>query len=296
MLASSRPPAFRLLHLSDPHFGAERLEVVEALLRLAAAQSPDLCVVSGDLTQRARPAQFRRAAAFFERLRSVTGNAPQLLVPGNHDVPLINLWARWRSPYQLYCDSFGAAPESRFEGEDVVVFGVNTSTPRRRVDGEVTVAQKDAIAAALTALDDTRLKVVVVHQPVAVPAHSQRQRLLHGGQEAALAWGRAGADLILGGHIHLPYALPLQESLEGLSRPLWLVHAGTAVSDRLRMGAPNSVNELLFETAARRLRLRRWDFSETRRAFLRQSDRYLPLSDVYPGGWTNRLTSAPQTS
>ncbi|MEM1230645.1 MAG: metallophosphoesterase family protein [Pseudomonadota bacterium] len=296
MLASSRPPAFRLLHLSDPHFGAERPEVVEALLRLAAAQSPDLCVVSGDLTQRARPAQFRRAAAFFERLRSVTDDAPQLLVPGNHDVPLINLWARWRSPYQLYCDSFAAPPEGRFESDDVVVFGVNTSTPRRRVDGEVTVTQREAIAAALTALDDARLKVVVVHQPVAVPAHSQRQRLLHGGREAALAWGRAGADLVLGGHIHLPYALPLQASLEGLPRPLWLVHAGTAVSDRLRMGAPNSVNELLFETATRRLRLRRWDFSETRSAFLRRSDRFLALAGAYPGEWTNRLTSAPQTS
>ncbi len=45
----------------------------------------------------------------------------------------------------------------------------------------------------------------------------------------------AGADLVMGGHIHLPYLLPLQ----GLARPMWAVQAGAAISSRVRAGVPN---------------------------------------------------------
>jgi hypothetical protein len=55
-------------------------------------------------------------------------------------------------------------------------------------------------------------------------------------------WAQAGADLVLGGHIHLPFVRPLHEAFPGCSRALWAVQAGTAVSSRLRRGAPNSVN------------------------------------------------------
>ena len=72
----------RILHFSDTHFGTERKPVVEAALDLAAAQAPDLVVLSGDITQRARRRQFAAARAFIERL-----SLPVLAVPGNHDIP-----------------------------------------------------------------------------------------------------------------------------------------------------------------------------------------------------------------
>ena len=53
-----------VLHVSDPHFGTEVPEVVEALARLAGQLRPDLVVLSGDITQRARAAQFQAARAF----------------------------------------------------------------------------------------------------------------------------------------------------------------------------------------------------------------------------------------
>jgi hypothetical protein len=91
-----------LLQISDPHFGTEQAEVVEALVMLARQQRPDLLVLSGDITQRARPAQFRAARAFTDRL-----GAPVLAVPGNHDMPLFDLWARLRRPYGRYIAAFG---------------------------------------------------------------------------------------------------------------------------------------------------------------------------------------------
>ena len=90
-----------LLQISDPHFGTERSTVVHALAELARQQRPDLVVLSGDITQRARPAQFRAARAFTDRL-----GVPMLAVPGNHDIPLFDLWTRLRRPYARYAAAF----------------------------------------------------------------------------------------------------------------------------------------------------------------------------------------------
>lgn len=92
-----------LLHISDPHFGTEQLAVVHALVALARQQQPDLLVLSGDITQRACPAQFRAARAFVDRL-----GVPVLVVAGNHDIPLFDLWARLRHPYARHLAAFGS--------------------------------------------------------------------------------------------------------------------------------------------------------------------------------------------
>ena len=50
---------------------------------------------------------------------------------------------------------------------------------------------------------------MVTHQPVHVPRAEERHNLLRNHRAAIRSWSAAGADLILGGHIHLPYVLPL---------------------------------------------------------------------------------------
>ena len=111
-----------LLHLSDTHFGTERPQVIEAVVALAARERPDLAVLSGDITQRARPGQFRAAKAFVERL-----DVPVLAVPGNHDIALVDLWARAVRPYARYARAFGADLEPVHASEDLLVVGVNTT-------------------------------------------------------------------------------------------------------------------------------------------------------------------------
>lgn len=243
---------------------------MQALRALHAELAPRLVIVSGDLTQRARPAQFDAAQAFLAALQATA----TLVIPGNHDVPIYNLLARLSSPYGRYRGAFGDLLEPVYQDQEVLVIGVNTSTPRRRVDGEVNAGQVAAVAQRLDQATPEQLRIVVVHQPVAVPAGSERQRLLHGAAEAVPAWVNAGADLVLGGHIHLPYVEPLQQHFEGLQRAAWVVHAGTAVSDRLRMDAPNSVNELRIQRAAGRpaVSVVRWDFSEAEQRFVVQGE------------------------
>lgn len=263
-----------LLHLSDTHFGTERAQVIEALLALAARERPEVAVLSGDITQRARPAQFRAAKAFVERL-----GAPVLAVPGNHDIALFDLWARAARPYARYASAFGADLEPVHASRDLLVVGVNTTRAWRHKEGEVSPLQIDRVAALLRKARPQQLRVVVVHHPAAVHRDQDRRHLLSGHHAALRAWSAAGADLVLGGHIHLPYTL----ALAGLARRLWVVQAGTAVSARTRPGFPNSVNIVRWDGASATRSagppgedagrgdcvIERWDYAPDARAFVR---------------------------
>lgn len=224
-----------LLQISDTHFGTEQPLVVEALVALAMQLRPDRIVLSGDITQRARPDQFLAAKAFVERLGS-----PVLAIPGNHDIALFDLWARLTRPYAGYAALFGVDLEPVHTSPDLLLVGVNTTRPWRHKNGEVSMAQIDRVAKLLHVANRSQLRVVVVHQPVAVIRAEDRANLLRGHEAATRAWSAAGADVVMGGHIHLPYTV----ALHGLARRTWVVQAGTAVSSRTRSGVPNSVNVL----------------------------------------------------
>lgn len=259
-----------LLQISDTHFGTEQGAVVEALCTLAHEQRPDVVVLSGDITQRARPAQFRAARSFVDRLE-----APVLAVPGNHDIPLFDLWARLRSPYGRYSAAFGTDLEPVHRSPELLVVCVNTTRPRRHQDGEVSALQIDRVARLVAHADPAQLRVVVVHQPVAVTRGEDEPNRLRGHAAALQRWAEAGADLVMGGHIHLPYVMLLQ----GLARPLWVVQAGTAVSSRVRDGMPNSVNLLRWgaDAAPGYCRIEQWDYRDDDRAF-----RLAKASEVRP--------------
>jgi 3',5'-cyclic AMP phosphodiesterase CpdA len=250
-----------LLQISDPHFGTEQVHVVEALAALARAQRPDLVVLSGDITQRARPLQFEAARAFTDRL-----GVPVLAVPGNHDIPLFDLWARLRRPYAGYIAAFGETLEPLHTAPDLMVVGVNTTRAWRHKHGEVSSAQIDRVAALVASASPAQLRVVVVHQPAAVTLVQDMPNRVRGFAAALRRWSEAGADLVMGGHIHLPYVLELQ----GLARPMWVVQAGTAVSARVRHGVPNSVNVVRTGTDASqgRCQVEQWDFAMADSAFV----------------------------
>jgi 3',5'-cyclic AMP phosphodiesterase CpdA len=227
-----------LLQISDTHFGTEQPPVVDALLRLANEIAPSVVVLSGDLTQRARSAQFRAAREFCNQLPP----APQLVLPGNHDIPLFNLLARAIAPYGNYQRAFGEDFEPQLENDAFFVVGINTTRVYRRVDGEISAGQIERVSQRLRASKPERIRIVVTHQPVHVIKEKDEKNVVHGHEPAVRAWAAAGADIIMGGHIHLPYVRPLSERFADLPRRVWAVQAGTAVSHRVRHSAPNSVN------------------------------------------------------
>jgi hypothetical protein len=171
-----------LLQISDTHFGTERATVVDALTALARQQRPDLVVLSGDITQRARPAQFRAARAFTDRL-----GAPVLAVPGNHDIPLFDLWARLRSPYGRYSAAFGTDLEPGAPLSELLVVCVNTTRPWRHKDGEVSALQIDRVARRCGAC-----RPCAAARGRGAPAH-RRHACRGRAQPSARACGRAAA-------------------------------------------------------------------------------------------------------
>ena len=250
-----------LLQISDPHFGTEQPPVVDALLALAHAQQPSLVVLSGDITQRARRAQFDAARRFVERLPP----ASLLAIPGNHDIPLFNVAARVLRPYAGFRRVFGNDLEPVHSSASLLVIGVNTTRAWRHIDGEVSAAQIETVAARLRAATASQLRIVVSHQPLQVPSARDAHNLLHGCGPALRRWSAAGADIVMGGHIHLPYVLPLRGRVEGVERDVWCVQAGTSVSSRIRREAPNSVNLLRQDPDRRRCTVERWDYDASGR-------------------------------
>ena len=251
-----------LLQISDTHFGTEQPLVVDALTALARQQRPDLLVLSGDITQRARPAQFRAARALTDRL-----GLPLLAVPGNHDIPLFDLWTRLRRPYARHIEAFGDDLEPVHSSPDLMVVCVNTTRAWRHKHGEISALQVDRVARILQRAHAAQLRVVVVHQPAAVMRPQDLENRLRGHAAALPRLAAAGADVVMGGHIHLPYVM----ALEGLARPMWVVQAGTAVSSRVRAGVPNSVNLLRWAGADAPpgcCLVEQWDYSAAEQAFV----------------------------
>lgn len=266
-----------LLQISDPHFGTEQPRVVQALAQLARKHAPGLVVLSGDITQRATRVQFGAARSFVERLA-----APAVLtIPGNHDIPLFALGTRLFNPYGRYREAFGSALEPVFESTDCLAIAVNTTRWYRHEDGEVSDAQVGRVAQRLSQATSRQLRVVVVHQPLAVTKPQDQSNRLHGRDAAVARWAAAGADLVLGGHIHLPFVLPLHESFVDCPRALWAVQAGTALSTRVRSGAPNSVNLVRYDPRAvsRDCVVERWDCDAGADRFERVAAHTLPLAD-----------------
>ncbi len=261
-----------LLHISDTHFGTEQAPVAEALVALAAQLSPDLLVLSGDITQRARTAQFAAARRFLDRLA-----LPFVSIPGNHDLTLLNPFRRLLAPYTGYRRTFGDVMEPVHESAGLLVQCVKTTRWWRHIEGEVSAAQIERVAARLRSARPEQLRVVVVHQPLHVEGQAEARHLLRGADAALARWAEAGADVVLGGHIHLPYVDELTPAGAHGAR-LIVAQAGTALSSRLRRGVPNSVNVIRHETSdATRCTIERWDFVTERGEFQRVNTRTFGL-------------------
>jgi 3',5'-cyclic AMP phosphodiesterase CpdA len=263
-----------VIQISDPHFGTEVGPVVKALTELVHSLAPALLIVSGDITQRARRAQFSAAQQFVAQLRA----EHVLVVPGNHDIPLFNLAARFLHPYGNFARAFGQELEPEFESEWLMVLGVKTTRTTRHKDGEVSPEQIERVARRLRAARPEQLRIVVTHQPLHVIRDRDLTNLLHGHERAARCWAEAGADVLMGGHIHLPYVRPLSERLADLERAVWVVQAGTAVSRRVRAGAPNSINLLRYPLDhAGAYHVERWDYAAASGRFERVEQHRLTL-------------------
>ncbi len=241
-----------LVHLSDLHFGRIAKPVLGPLEKAIAGENPDLLVVSGDLTQRARPWQFRAARAFLDRLPGA-----KLVVPGNHDVPLYDLYQRFFHPLSRYRRHFSDIVEPEYADGELAVVGVNTARSAVVKGGRIDVRQIERVQARLSRLPAAITKVVVTHHPFDLPAPYAKRQLVGRAAMAMSAFARCGADILLAGHLHASHAGHTAERYRIAGFAALVVQAGTATSTRGR-GEANAFNVLRIAPGAVTVERRVW--------------------------------------
>ncbi|MEO5574247.1 MAG: metallophosphoesterase family protein [Gammaproteobacteria bacterium] len=227
-----------VVHLSDLHFGRTDPVLIEPLLACVARIKPDVIAVSGDLTQRARAQQFREARNFLDALAT----APQIVVPGNHDVPLYNITARFFAPLKKFCRHITSDLEPFYADDEIAVLGINTARSLTIKDGRISREQIARISARFCDLDTGITKVVVTHHPFDLPQHRD-DRLVGRAQLAMNALADCGIDLLLAGHLHISHTTQTAVRYKIMGHSALAIQAGTATSTRSR-GESNSFNAI----------------------------------------------------
>lgn len=226
-----------IAQVSDLHFGEHNPEIVEDLLRSLTQAEPALVALSGDFTQRAKHSEFMEARSFLDRIAF-----PKLLVPGNHDVPLFNVFARFMRPFARY-DRY-VAPVSQasdlFRDDELAVLGLNTARRFTRKNGRISHEQMARIQSAFRTLPAGIFKILVTHHPLATPSREASRELAGRSVRAMKAVTDAGVHLAMSGHHHQALSGTVTE-IAGAGSVL-IVHAGTAVSTRLRRDEGNTYN------------------------------------------------------
>lgn len=217
-------------HISDLHFGRHDPRIVQRLKEILQSLEPDLVVISGDLTQRARSEEYRAGRDF---LRSLA--LPYFVIPGNHDISAFNLVERFGYPWRKWYRYIGSELEPERSEIGYRVAGINTA---RRLGGlfnwsrgRISMLQSNRVKRLFAGGDADKLQIVAAHHPFWLPDLYEHRHLIGGRDGAVTVFRQAGVDLILSGHVHFTYTHLLQGII--------VSHAGTATSTRLM---PNSVN------------------------------------------------------
>lgn len=225
-----------LVHLSDLHFGRISPGILEPLLAAVRGIAPDVVVVSGDLTQRARRRQFREAGAFLRVLPS-----PQIVVPGNHDVPLYDLGRRFFRTLARYRRYITDDLQPFYSDEEVAILGLSTARAFTLKDGRISARQIAYIRERFGAGTAGKTKVLVTHHPFELPADHRGDDVVGRARPVMETLAACDVDLLLAGHLHLSYTGYTAERYQIHGHSALVVQAGTATSTRSR-GEVNAFN------------------------------------------------------
>jgi len=231
-----------IAHLSDVHFGANDPKIVDASEAWLVAHRPDLVIISGDFTQRARVEQFQAASTWLNKLRA--DGFQLLVVPGNHDIPLYDVARRFARPLERYKRYISNDLCPWFENDHLAVLGINTARSLTIKDGRINRDQMKIIRERFSKVEPHKTRILVTHHPLyAMPIGEggELSEAVGRHRDAAKAVCEAGVHIALAGHFHRTYAESARKMVDKAGRAL-VIQAGTATSVRLRNNELQSFN------------------------------------------------------
>jgi 3',5'-cyclic AMP phosphodiesterase CpdA len=263
-----------IVHLSDLHFGRVDDALLAPLRALIEGVAPDVLVVSGDLTQRAKSEEFEAARAYLDTLPG-----PQVIVPGNHDISFYNVFRRFAQPLERYQRYITDDLEPSHIDDEIAVLGMNTARSLTFKDGRVNHEQVSKVCAQFAALPKDIVRIVVTHHPFDLPPSADQGDLVDRAHMAMKEFAKCGVDLLLSGHLHMSHADSTEARYDIGEYAALVVQAGTATSTRGR-GEVNSFNVLRVATA--RIEVDRYGWDELGEVFsLMNTEVFLRSGDVW---------------
>jgi 3',5'-cyclic AMP phosphodiesterase CpdA len=234
VIESDEPVLLRLLQISDLHFGPPYLEHVgQAVLKIAPQLNVHAVVINGDLTQRAKREQFVAAKEFLQKLPSV----PQLVIPGNHDVPLYRVFERLMSPHALYKEIISAELNPVLSLCGAVIVGLDSTAPHTAIsNGRISNPQLDLCEHRFQEHPAELIRIVVAHHQFVPAPDYLRDKRLQNARQAIERFVGMNVELILGGHLHRAYVGNSLDFYRGTdpSRGIIIAQCGTTTSRRGR--------------------------------------------------------------
>jgi 3',5'-cyclic AMP phosphodiesterase CpdA len=269
-----------ILHASDLQTGKPfRARAGEDLAALAHALRPDLVVIAGDLTQRAKVGEYGAVRSLLDRFAPL----PVVVTPGNHDVPLYRVWERLLSPYRNWHRFIAPGLDSVTRVAGATVVALNSSAPRRAiVAGRLGARQLELARHAFASAPAGDARVVVVHHHFVPTPDGQGGRPLPGARRLLRAFEAMGADLILGGHVHRTHLSTSRALVAGAGPGIPLVACGTTASSRGRgpEAGLNTLNVVRLDAATVRVETHRHRDGE---GFVAVAERTFPRPGVAAG-------------
>lgn len=230
----SDSPALTIVHGSDLHFGQpHRPTVAEAFLDSIRVAAPDLIVLSGDFTQRAKAREYAQAREYLDRMPDV----PTVVTPGNHDVPLYRVVERILTPYRNYRAHIREELNTVTRLRGLTVVSLNSAAPRRAiVNGRIEPWQLDFARKAFSETPRGDVKAVVAHHHLSPAPDYGGGRPLPRAREILDALEGMGVELVMGGHLHRAYIGDSLDVYPGADRDrgVVIVQSGTTTSGRGR--------------------------------------------------------------
>ena len=202
-----------LVHMSDMHCGPKLLgNTLQQAIDEINALSPDIVVVTGDLTEEGLTSEFQEAKRYLKQLKCkhiVVGS-------GNHDS---------RTTGYLLFPKFFGEPSSVTEVGNLALIMLNSSRPDRE-DGEIGYNQGLWLKKCLNQHEDKFKIVALHHHLIPVPDTGMERNTVSDAGDLLRTLILNDVNLVLCGHRHRPWMWEI--------RDLPIVYAGAVSTRRLR--------------------------------------------------------------